>query len=61
MTTPDEAKEKASEAAQDRGKQLDEAVEKVGAVIEEKVGPTAEKVADKVVDATGGLPDDRNS
>ncbi len=39
------------------GEKLDEAVDKVGATIEEKVGPVGEKVADKVVDATGGLPD----
>ena len=49
------------EAAQDRGKQLDEAVEKVGTALEEKVGPVAETVADKVVDATGGMPDDPKS
>lgn len=60
MGTGDEAKEKALDAARTRGEQLDEAVEKVGAVIEEKVGPVADKVADKVVDVTGGLPDDRN-
>ncbi|MDQ3979605.1 MAG: hypothetical protein M3314_08645 [Actinomycetota bacterium] len=46
---------------QNRGEQLDEAVEKVGGTMEEKVGPTAEKIEDKVVDATGGMPDDPES
>ena len=58
MATADEAKEKALDTAQSRGEQLDEAVQKVGEGIEGTVGPAAEKVADKVVDVTGGLPDD---
>lgn len=47
--------------ARDRGEQLDETVEKVGGKLEDKVGPVAEKAADKVVDVTGGMPDDPDS
>ena len=49
--------EKATDAARDRGEKLDEAVEKVGAAAEERVSGVAERVADKVVEATGGEPD----
>ena len=55
-----EAQERATEAAGTQGEKLDEAVEQVGAAIEDKLTPPAEKVADKVVDQTGGMPDDRS-
>jgi hypothetical protein len=48
MGTADDAKEK----AQAGGERLDEAVEKAGAALEDKVAPVAEKIADKVVDVT---------
>ena len=47
-----------TDMARNRGEKLDEAVEKVGRVLEDKVGPVADKIADKVVDATGGAPDE---
>lgn len=56
METED-TRDKAADDAQAGGDQLDEAAGKVGAAVEDTVGPIAEKVADKVVDATGGLPD----
>ena len=48
----DDAKKRALDAARIRGQQLDEAAEKVGAGIEDKVVPVADKVADKAAEMT---------
>ena len=48
----DDAKKRARDAARIRGEQLDEVVEKVGAGIEDKVTPVADKVADKAEEMT---------
>jgi hypothetical protein len=59
MGTADDAKEKAVDAGQTRGEQLDEAVAKIGEAIEAKVAPVAEEVTEKFVERTGGMPDDQ--
>jgi hypothetical protein len=46
----------AKEKAADVGQRLDEALEKVGSAVEEKLTPAGEKLADKVSEATGGSP-----
>ena len=48
----DDAKKKVLDAARVRGQQLDEAVEKVGAGIEDKVVPVADKAADRAAQMT---------
>lgn len=58
--TVDDAKEKALDAARTRGNQLDEAVEKVGAAIEDKIAPTADKVTAKFDEVAGGPPGSKN-
>ena len=60
MGTPDDAKDKVVDAAQSRGEQLDEALGKAGDVLEEKVSPVGEKVADKVVDTVDRSSEQRS-
>jgi hypothetical protein len=42
---------------QSRGEQLDEAAQKVGSTVEDKAAKVGDKVAEQVIDKTGGLPD----
>jgi hypothetical protein len=53
----EDARNKPGDVEQTRGEQLDEAVEKVGATLEDKASNVGDKVAEKVIDKTGGLPD----
>jgi hypothetical protein len=57
MGTAEDAQDNARDATPSRGQQLDEAVEKVGATLEDKAGKVADKVADKFIEKTGGSPD----
>ncbi len=47
----------ASENLKDKGQKLDEAVSKVGEALEDKAAKVGDKVAEQVVDKTGGPAD----